>query len=504
MVKSVMHAAIEEENTEVILKLIKPGPFKRKVKRSKILNANNVDGHTPLVYAVLLEKKAIIPILLNYGADPNLRSRSGDLPLSIAAGKINQHDVVQLLINANSKVDSTDCKTALMCSAEKGLHLTVGVLIQAGAALDARFVRQTAIMFASENGHHRVVSQLIKAHADLNCTDLDGFTALTIAARNGYSNIVEMLIVAGARTTIKNIIGRTALQLCCMRGLTSCVKLLLNEPNIQQTINAGDNDGMTPLHSAIECANAEIITLLLENGADLHARDNDDRTPIVIAAFFDQVACIKLLLEKKANIEDVDGNGRTPMLTAALYNHAGSCAALLSAGANIEARDKEGRWALALCVDFDKNAKKMGNAGRWTGNINARSEESWRKQMSQSSLDKVGIGRHGSYLSNESTEPLENNSEVTTLPYSVVEAKCSQYSLDEAIFSPVISALRCHVEMAIEVSTPSNFTVRVLDLISDLVFGKCSIDADKKIEFTTSPRTENVSDMLKRLSEIWV
>jgi len=514
MVNFELHAAIKEEDIELIEKLLRPGLFKRKAKRLSILNTNNHDGHTPLVHAIELNKENIIPFLLSYGADPNFRSKSGDLPLTLASGKMNQHNVVQRLINHKAEVDSTDRKTALMCSAEKGLHLTVQVLIEAGAELDFKYIRQTAIMLACHDGHYRVVTELINAKAELNCTDLDGFTALTIAARSGYGTIVEKLLKAGANTTITNMIGRSALQLCCMRGLTRCVRLLLNEANVQRNINARDDDGASALHSACEFADEEIIKLLILSRADVHAEDNDKRTPIIWAAFFGQVKCIKVLLESKAHLEDADNCGFTPLLTAALYNHAASCAALLSAGANIEARDKEGRWALDLCVESEKHDPKMGKAGRWTGNIIARSEETWRRKSSRSYLGLppagnaayVPAGGNAAYVPSDSTlsaDMQESLPENTPSAFDVIKAKASVYSLDGCNFSPVIPTLRSHVEMAIKACTPKNFTVRMLDLISDLVFGTCSIDTDQKIEVTSYPRTD-ISDMLRRLSEIWV
>jgi len=505
MVNLALHGAIKEEDIELIDKLLRPGLFKRKAKRLSILNTNNHNGQTPLVHAIELNKKNIIPFLLSYGADPNLRSRSGDLPLTLASGKINQDDVVQRLINYKAKVDSADRKTALMCSAEKGLHETVQVLIEAGAQLNLKYIRQTAIMLACHDGHYRVVTKLINARAELNCRDLDGFTALTIAARSGYGNIVEKLLLAGANTTITNMIGRSALQLSCIRGLTRCVRLLLNEPNVQRNINERDDDGATALHSACEFADEEIIRLLLLSRADVHAEDNDQRTPIIWAAFFGQVTCIKVLLESKANLEDADNCGFTPLLTAARYNHAESCAALLSEGANIEARDKVGRWALDLCVESETHDPKMGKAGRWTGNIIARSEETWRRRSSQSIRGLPPAG-NVAYAPSDSALSADMQNSLPEKPpstFDVTKAKCSVYSLDGFIFSPVIPTLRSHVEMAIKACTPANFTVRMLDLISDLVFGTCSIDTDQKIEVTSYPRTD-ISDMLRRLSEIWV
>jgi ankyrin repeat protein len=46
----------------------------------------------------------------------------------------------------------------------------------------------------------------------------------------------------------------------------------------QQGIN-----GYTPLHSAIQSGNAEVIRLLLAAGADINLRDGNGRTPLDLA-----------------------------------------------------------------------------------------------------------------------------------------------------------------------------------------------------------------------------
>jgi ankyrin repeat protein len=49
-------------------------------------------------------------------------------------------------------------------------------------------------------------------------------------------------------------------------------------------VNAKDNDGETPLHSAAGNGSRDATELLLANGADANARDNHGRTPLQMTA----------------------------------------------------------------------------------------------------------------------------------------------------------------------------------------------------------------------------
>ncbi len=56
--------------------------------------------------------------------------------------------------------------------------------------------------------------------------------------------------------------------------------LLQKQPSL---INAKDNFGSTPLHTAVEKGNIRIVELLIQNGADVNAKDNEGRTPTYFA-----------------------------------------------------------------------------------------------------------------------------------------------------------------------------------------------------------------------------
>ena len=94
---------------------------------------------------------------------------------------------------------------------------------------------------------------------------------------------------------------------------------------VKQHIDAGTNinnypipkgiplEGAQPLHLAVVKGYAEIVQLLLENGAkiDIKAKNKDQATPLSWALFFQQKEMVSLLIKSGANINAIDVNGLT-------------------------------------------------------------------------------------------------------------------------------------------------------------------------------------------------
>ncbi|KAL3929696.1 MAG: hypothetical protein SGBAC_012101 [Bacillariaceae sp.] len=78
--------------------------------------------------------------------------------------------------------------------------------------------------------------------------------------------------------------GQTALHLCADRGNLDCLDLLLSS-SMQTTsgagveVDIGDQDGITPLQTAVISGHVKICERLLEAGADPDKPDNDGDTP---------------------------------------------------------------------------------------------------------------------------------------------------------------------------------------------------------------------------------
>lgn len=103
----------------------------------------------------------------------------------------------------------------------------------------------------------------------------------------------------------------------------------------------GKMRGMTPLHAAASNGNIESVEVLLRLGANIEARDDNGNTPLHSAAHFSHShAVVEVLLRAGADIEARNGKGLTPLLVAEDHSHDPLMVeVLLRAGADIEARD---------------------------------------------------------------------------------------------------------------------------------------------------------------------
>lgn len=88
------------------------------------------------------------------------------------------------------------------------------------------------------------------------------------------------------------------------------LKTLLSGENI----NMQDEQGYTPLHTAIFMNKKKIAEWILENKADVHAKTKNGRTALHIASSKASTDIVKLLIQKyKANVNALDKNQKTPL-----------------------------------------------------------------------------------------------------------------------------------------------------------------------------------------------
>ena len=108
------------------------------------------------------------------------------------------------------------------------------------------------------------------------------------------------------------------------------------------------------LHGAAARGHAEIATLLLASGADVHDRDVERETPLHVAANYNSdAAIIEVLLAAGADPNARNRYGGTPLHVAARSGGPAVVKALLAAGADANARlgeDADGSTPLHLAV----------------------------------------------------------------------------------------------------------------------------------------------------------
>ena len=102
------------------------------------------------------------------------------------------------------------------------------------------------------------------------------------------------------------------------------------------------NYGYTPLHMAALFNSPVVASILIANGADIHAKTNYGATPLHAAAFENALAVVKLLTERGAHIWAKDNGGRTPLHESANGNAPWAAKMLIERGAHIQAKTNDG------------------------------------------------------------------------------------------------------------------------------------------------------------------
>ncbi|EFY94395.2 Ankyrin repeat-containing domain protein [Metarhizium robertsii ARSEF 23] len=187
-------------------------------------------------------------VLLAVGGDVDSTDLCGRTALLVAAE--NGHNaIVRLLLNYGANYELKDriySQTLLSWAAEKGNKAIVELLLDKGADVKSKDeYGRTPLLIATENGHNTIIELLLKNNADIECKDKANQTPLLIAAKNGHNAIVELLLKNGADIECKDRANRTPLFMAAENGHEAVVKLLLETGIID--VEARDNYGGTPL-----------------------------------------------------------------------------------------------------------------------------------------------------------------------------------------------------------------------------------------------------------------
>ena len=136
-------------------------------------------------------------------------------------------------------------------------------------------------------------------------------------------------------------------------------------------INAKDPQGYTPLLNAVRRMSPNMVTYLVDHGADVSRPDNDGWTPVMTAAWLDQGDLVQYLAAHKANLNARNPNGLTPLGVASEYGKDVAVVALIQAGCNVNERIGSGYTPLMLAIagHSDRSAKALLDHG---ADVNAR------------------------------------------------------------------------------------------------------------------------------------
>ena len=160
-----------------------------------------------LAYASWTGSKAMVEILLKYGADPNSRSSIGQPALHCAVD-MDQSSVVRLLLDSGSDVDAQDQgRTALISAAYLGCCTDcLDLLLACHPDVDKHDEDgRTALMVAELFGESRIALRILRHVGNIDVQGKYGETALHRASAKGDSDMVKNLVQAGATVEVRSM-----------------------------------------------------------------------------------------------------------------------------------------------------------------------------------------------------------------------------------------------------------------------------------------------------------
>jgi uncharacterized protein len=232
-------------------------------------------------------------------------------------------------------------------AAEKMDRAAIRTLLQRHVDVNApQADGMTALHWATYQDDLEIVDALLRARANVNAANRYGVTPLALACTNGSATIVERLLKAGADPNATLPGGETALMTAARVGSLASVKALLVRGAIVDAKD--DRRGQTPLMWAAAEGHADVVQVLVEVGADIHARLASGFTPLLFAVREGRTEVVRVLLKAGADVNETipsDGPrrrgyggrlppaGMTPLLLAVTNAHYELASFLLDEGA---------------------------------------------------------------------------------------------------------------------------------------------------------------------------
>jgi ankyrin repeat protein len=311
-------------------------------------------GDRRLIEAVKGRNSSEIQRLLKQGVDVNATYGDGSTALHWAA-YWDDEQTVGLLIRAGAKVDAADdlAVTPLwLACANGGRAPTIALLLKAGANPNAAHATgETALMSAARTGNLAAVEQLLAARASVHGTETSrGQDALMWAAAQGHRDIVRALLRAGADVDARSDTRR---QLVNTTGNADYIGVMEVEQG-----------GFTPLLFAVRGGHLAVVEELLSAGADVNDRAADGTSALVIASHSGHRDLAIVLLDKGAD-PNANGSGYSALHIAIRRGDLDVVKALIARGADPNARLLQATAARRLSNDVSLPRSLVGTTPLW-------------------------------------------------------------------------------------------------------------------------------------------
>ena len=310
-----LHLAVQIGKPEIVSELLDAGADP---------NYLNVERENCIYNAIRFDHSSLIPMLIDKKCDVNQLNLAGEVPLTIALLMNDKKAVSYLMDNEvntdNPTIDQNKLKAIVnQASSNQSRPQTSQDFpetpLTISTAISPRKEKELTETL-QRNGPHEVCSffEII-----LSGTPEELQTFLSTPPSFGID--------------AKLFDNETALLTACEINSIEFVRILLEHdanPNVQT-----EYFQESPLHRAAENGNSDIITLLLEKGANINCQNIEGETPLFTLIRSGHSDLIPLFISNQADLNIINLGGATAIQIATLLHDSDAVFALKEKGANL-------------------------------------------------------------------------------------------------------------------------------------------------------------------------
>ena len=244
---------------------------KNLIEKGYIIDEKSKEGFTALMIASSNKQYDMASYLLTLGASPNAITPINDKE----EANVNTFGWIGMCKDE----DTFSGLTPLFLAAKAGASDIILLLLSKGADINSTTGGgASALYIACQAGNIEAVKVLLESKANLDILTDFGWSPLFVAAYKGYSDIVMLLLEAGANV---NALGKMIMVKTEVKDISESMA-----ENVEQ---------ITALYIAALAGRADIVKLLLSNGANPNLKTSVGKTPLDAAIYIKNDTVVKLL-----------------------------------------------------------------------------------------------------------------------------------------------------------------------------------------------------------------
>ncbi|WP_148257739.1 ankyrin repeat domain-containing protein [Leadbettera azotonutricia] len=247
--------------------------------RGADLEVRDAEGNTPFIEAVLVGFPGAMERLVERGADPNPRNFRGDTALHMAAAA-DRADISVLLLNWGASIHARN---------SQGRTPYQNALLASPAAVRTLLTKDR-LYSSDDNGSSplhiaiqekvplSMIRTILELGARTSALDSEGRTPLRLAVDMNDWDTVKILADSGSDVYLTARDGKCPAELALARGGDATRAMFSG-----RAINSRDASGNTVLHYAAQYGNTNLISQLIEMGANKGIKNIAAESPADIA-----------------------------------------------------------------------------------------------------------------------------------------------------------------------------------------------------------------------------